>query len=242
MSVLILAPHCDDVPFSLGGTLLQGALGADIRTLIVFSQSRHTAAEPGTAPLEATTATRYHEERIAGQIAHYDVSFLGFPEPFARPGYGSLLEIFDEDRDPFLDPVWPEVSRIVGPLIQSHKGVILAPLGYGNHVDHRMVSRLLRDNLENRNLIPIFYEDLTYAAVRDDEILSRLSPNDSHNRFYALKMPMPSLDPKLELLRVYKSQMTEDYYQALLYHWNKHKGEYLWITRAGEAALEKLKI
>ncbi len=55
MKVLILSPHCDDVPFSLGGCLINGYLGEDVEVINMFSKSAYTLNNKGNADIEATT-------------------------------------------------------------------------------------------------------------------------------------------------------------------------------------------
>ncbi len=41
-NVIMLSPHCDDIPLSLGASLLAGEWGADVHVVVIFSVSRYS--------------------------------------------------------------------------------------------------------------------------------------------------------------------------------------------------------
>ena len=61
--VLLLSPHCDDGPLSIGAGLLAGVFGPDVEELLVYSRSRYTQFTPGTGEVAATSALRQAEEQ-----------------------------------------------------------------------------------------------------------------------------------------------------------------------------------
>ncbi len=172
-NVLILSPHCDDIPLSLGGALLTGFFGPNVHVVVVFSVSRYTKDKMGNAHQRLTTAKRTEEEKKAASIAKYSVSFLGFGEPFARPGFNHLDEICVKKRNPKSDPVWKQVNTVLHKILRKHEGITVSPLGYGYHIDHKIVSLVIREYCSlDENFIPVFFEDLPYAAHRDQKAIS----------------------------------------------------------------------
>ena len=240
---MILAPHCDDVPLSLGGTLLEGYFGTDVHVVIVYSKSRYTKDQRGDALLEPTTSTRKKEEMLAAISAGYSVSFLDFGEPFVRAGFDTLDDICDEKREPQIDPVWPMVLATIETTLKSHDGLVLAPLGCGSHVDHRMLNMAFRHILNwTTNCIPALYEDLPYAANCDPEVLRSLAKENTPRigDLGRLKLPVPSIGGKRALLSLYESQMTDEYSEAVTKHWLVHRCEHIWVSEKGRRAIETL--
>ena len=142
--VLILSPHCDDAPLSLGASLVARLLGTTVRVVVIFSRSSYTRLEGCTAPVRRTTALRITEERRAARAAGYKATFLPFPEPFVRPGYRTLGDVLDRRRRPEQEANWAAVRDSLLQIMRPHQGPILAPLGCGDHIDHRAVTACFR--------------------------------------------------------------------------------------------------
>ncbi len=138
--VLMLSPHCDDIPLSLGAGLLAGEWGDDVRVLVIFSVSRYTLRNGWDNDPQAATALRNDEERRVAAAAGYAVEFLGLPEPGVRPGYSEIGDIFNPGRPFEPDPVWPELRGRLLAILAGQTGTVVSPLGVGRHIDHRMVA------------------------------------------------------------------------------------------------------
>jgi len=242
MKVLILSPHCDDVPLSLGGALLNHYFGNDVSVTVVFSVSKYTKNQKGNAECKLTTKIRKTEEKKAAKIAGYHVSFMDFEEPFVRPGFNKLEDICDRNRIPQMDLVWSKVKSSLLSIIENQIGIILAPLGFGDHIDHKIVSMIFRENyISLSRCIPMFYEDLPYASNCKKEFLDEILPQESrHNNFKRVLTQCVPLNEKLNLIKNYKSQITDEYVIAIKDHWNENKGEFIWTTNEGELALNEI--
>jgi LmbE family N-acetylglucosaminyl deacetylase len=206
-----------------------------VEVAVVFTRSRFTLSERGTAPMLPTTRLRIKEEHRAAEIAGYRATFLPFAESYGRPGLSTPREILDPRRDPRNDPVWPGVREAVRELVRDHRGPVLAPLGCTSHIDHRIVSLAARELPEEdpgRELA--FYEDLPYAAFLPREILESLVPThpsgDPYERF---PLRGGSLESKIALLRSYPSQMNGGILDQVRLHWEGTGGENLWRRRQG---------
>ncbi len=236
--VLLLSPHCDDVPLSLGAALLAGVFGPDVAELLVFSRSRYTQFTPGTGDIEATTALRAAEEQHAAKLAGYSVTFMGFPEPFARPGYTVMGEIFDPARPLPGETIWAEVHTALLARLRAHRGPVIGPLGCGDHMDHRIVTACLREYMEmTPDAIPLFYEDLPYAARPTlAQIAARVPSSWQGEPFVPVTLRGASLAAKLALLtEAYPSQLGEKDLQEVASHWARRSGaEVIWVPAGCE--------
>ena len=227
--VLILSPHCDDVAFSLGASAMAREWGADVRAAAIFSRSRYIIGRGWETDEATATDIRNTEERRAAALAGYRVEFMGLPEPGVRSGYTQIGDIFSPDRPVEQDPIWPEVGARLDALLRGFEGVVLAPLGIGHHVDHRMVTRWFRAAVARfPSIVPGFYEDLPYAARFTSQDIRRLAPDGLGLR--PVLFSGGSLTEKLRLLRVYGSQVSEDDYDSVAAHWDcRGRAELVWL-------------
>jgi LmbE family N-acetylglucosaminyl deacetylase len=237
--VLILSPHCDDVAFSLGASMMAREWGAvatgnDVTGAVIFSESRYSLLRGWDNDVAAQTAVRNAEELAAADMAGYRVEFLGFPEPGVRSGYAKVTDIFSPDLDFTLDPVWAAVDARLRQLLRGFDaaggGIVLAPLGIGHHVDHRMTAAVFRSALPDLPRVqPAFYEDLPYAARFSSQEIRRLVPADLALR--PVLFSAGKLEDKLRLLRVYESQVSADDYDSVAAHWDcRGRAELVWMT------------
>ena len=222
---LILSPHCDDVPLSLGAALLARALGP-VRVLVVFSRSRYF----GGVFLEdesRVTELRHGEELRAAAMAGYEVGFLEFGEPGSRPGFTMLGEAFDAKRRVEDDPVYADVAGSVERLLEEGTRV-LAPLGCGGHIDHRIVSRIARETGVVARDRMAYYEDLPYAYQRDPRKTLPLVPPGCESH----RLPSAGCAPKEALLGCYQSQLRESDLERIREHLERFEGESIWLPPA----------
>lgn len=230
-NVIMLSPHCDDIPLSLGASLLAGEWGADVHVVVIYSLSRYTLGRGWDNEPEAATATRNAEERRAAELAGYTVEFLGFPEPGVRPGYTQVTDIFNPDLSFDPDPIWQPMRERLLEILGSHSGVAVSPLGIGRHIDHRMVTACFREaSAASSRLIPAFYEDLPYAGRFSSRDIMRLVPQEIGGARLAPRLlTQGRLEDKMRLLAVYESQLSEDDYGSVADHWAcRGRAELVW--------------
>jgi LmbE family N-acetylglucosaminyl deacetylase len=230
MHTVILSPHCDDAPLSLGAALLGGALGTRPDVHLVFAMSRHIKGNGCQGSVASVTATRQAEERRAALLAGYTPIFWDLPEPFVRPGFEQFRDIFDPLREPSADLVWGSVIEIADRYLSGNVDAICAPLGCGNHIDHRIVRDAAIRWCASRGLLErlALYEDLPYAGHRP---LERVDQD-------ARSVPLPlepltlraaPVDDKLALLECYPSQLDTRDVLAVAEHASRVGGERLWV-------------
>lgn len=245
MKVLILSPHCDDVPLSLGGSLINGYLGKNIEVIIVFSKSAYTENNKGNADITETTKVRRNEEKIAAEKLGYEVTFWDYGEPFVRPGFKLLKDVCNPSRDPKDDPVWLTINKRVERLLKDYRGIVIAPLGCGNHIDHRIINMAVNEFYKNnsnlKNIYPAFFEDLPYFSERDVWRVDQLKKNmPDRLSFFQHCFEFKDVDKKLNVLHSYASQMNKEYYKSIIDHWNNYRGEFIWVTNNTKAILSML--
>src|SRR5258708_4343184 len=229
---MILSPHCDDVPLSLGAALLNQSFGVEPLVPVFFSVSRYTKNGLGCAA--EVTALRNSEELRASSTAGYAASFLGFPEPFVRPGFNSFNAVFDTRRNEEDDPIWPSVRKVTERLLTKNGGLTIVPLACGGHIDHRIVHRsVLAACATNPELQIGFYEDWPYCAfLTESEILARI-PSLPGITFRPVLIDR-GLEEKLGLLQVYQSQIRPEQLEGLRKYWNRKGGERVWLPETFE--------
>lgn len=155
---LFLSPHLDDAIFSCGGRILAAA-SAGMRVVIatLFSHARRGASETGAY------RARRAEDRLAAGLLGAETQWLGMRDaPFRthvrRTFRGLLYTDYVEEERWILEAV-RRLSALVG---QLKPALLYAPLGVGNHVDHRVTFAAAR-----RLGLPFsFYEDRPYCFVR----------------------------------------------------------------------------
>jgi LmbE family N-acetylglucosaminyl deacetylase len=204
-----LAPHCDDICFSLGAHARRRQSGL---LLTVFPVGGYIAAS-GCSKEEITTI------RLAEDAAFARAS--GLTNCFLEIEGASVL-----GRDPF-DLAWAETNaeRIEAKLIGAVVGIaarrraaerpwLFCPAGIGGHVDHAAVRTVVSRNIERLGAAYRvgFYEDLHYASAEAAraagvEALLGAHPGAPLSRYV---LPVgENLDAKIGFLRLYPSQFQE---------------------------------
>lgn len=238
--VLMLSPHCDDIPLSLGASLLAKQWGDEVHVVVIFSTSRYTLANGWNNDPQATTMTRNAEEIRAAHAAGYTVEFLRFPEPGVRPGYTQITDIFNPSLPFDPDPIWQPLRERLLDLLSRHEGIAVSPLGIGYHIDHRMVAACFCEAAESSGrFTPVFYEDLPYAARFSSRDIRRTVPAELRGTSYApMLLSRGRLPDKIELLGAYESQLSEDDYGSVTDHWEcRARGELVWWPESQQMSL-----
>ncbi len=206
---IYLSPHLDDAVFSCGGTIaLQRARGERVLVVTVCAGVPSESAPPppllaeGLDALGITAAElvrhRLAEDRAA--MAVLGVSYEWKEELdaiFRMPGhYGTLAGLLGPiaDGDPLV-PACRELARRVAP-----GAMLYAPLGVGEHVDHRIVC----DAALSAGRPVLLYEDFPYA-MNDVHALQRRASTFSLTE--ELSFVDRGLELRIDASEQYRSQL-----------------------------------
>lgn len=182
----VLSPHLDDAMWSLGVILQELAAGGHpVQVITIFSDTTQT------------TIRKAEDNNVlsnAGCLAtHLDFSDAVLD---GRP----VADVFDETYIPQAE-VAERIARRVQDLLPA-KATVLAPSGFGVHVDHlttRSVAELLEAHV-------VYYEDLPYAA-RDVRLANAQAFFASRQLHRQPITTNPTLiDEHIRLYNLYKSQ------------------------------------
>lgn len=181
--VTVLSPHFDDVPLSLGQSLLDGALAeARVEVRVVFGRTNWTRlVHPTRERATPVGWWRRIEESVAARSFGYRWQAAGWEEVVLRWGTLDTSRLLDPALDLDRDPLVEEVADWIGAALDAEPDVLLAPAGIGSHVDHRIVAlaatRARRHRTGTAHLSAVgFYEDRPYAAHVDASELERQLP------------------------------------------------------------------
>lgn len=221
-SVVILSPHSDDAALSAAALFARGDKKPKVVT--IFSKSAWSRTG-GHAPdrVKEITARRRREDSLAMQRLGAGVpSRLNLKEAPLRH-YRSMADILGDKIDPSdFDTIKAVAKKLKAVLTQPRSCILVAPLGLGGHVDHLIVREVARAT-KTGGLA--FYEDLPYAAIlKHRGTLSRtISRNVRRSgrplvQSLTLSLHAAEFQVKLEALRHYRSQLTENDFALVSYH------------------------
>jgi LmbE family N-acetylglucosaminyl deacetylase len=225
---LLLAPHCDDIAYSLAGRLLSGAeSGARLQLLTIFSESRFAPYAPGVTSQAQVSALRHAEESRFCAALHLEHARLGLAEAPLR-GYPDLDSLFIDSDLPLEDPMVACLEQRLRQHIEDDAPArVFAPLGVGGHVDHR-VTRAAAQRVFGNACALFFYEDLPYAGELSASELDRQLTRDAQGLRPLLTPLGDWLQDKLERLAAYPSQVAGKDLESVVTHAHLIGGERVW--------------
>jgi hypothetical protein len=228
--ILVLSPHFDDAPLSLGQSLLDGSLARHQVTVgVVFGRTNWTQwfyPTPGRAPL--VSAIRCGEEAVAAARFGFRLRVGGRREAILRTGDLSPDAILDPTFDPTTSGELPAVVELARRWAAASE-VVLAPAGLGHHVDHRLVTAAATQLAAGGARVG-FYEDRPYAcSMGDDEIGDAVRAVDA--ALVALPVSPPIGAEKHRRLW-YPSQLDEFFHTAMRLDEELGRRERIWVPDA----------
>lgn len=186
-TLFIMSPHLDDALWSLGGVLqILTQAGHSVCVVTVFSET-------------TDTPVRKAEDTEALAAAGCSIEHLDFADAIldGRPVQAVFNESFVPDAR-VVAMIARRVEAIVPP-----QATVLAPSGFGAHVDH-LTTRAVGMALQNRRVV--FYEDMPYAArtVRLANARDFLAARGLQR--YTIVVSPPVIARHIELYNLYASQ------------------------------------
>lgn len=214
--ILLLAPHSDDIAYSLGATMMSPLWRGrtDLTILTLFTRSRHAPYLQTESEDEITRVRVQEDRRYAERLGARFVEGP-FGEAMTR-GYPDIRSIYLV-RSPEDDPAFGDVATYLEPLLAPGGGYrfVVAPLAIGGHIEHDVVFRIVSTMAR----IPaLFYEDQPYAADYSDFYLERfLERRLGSGRAGLVCASAGAVEEKVENLRIYASQFEPE--DAAPLHW-----------------------
>lgn len=243
-NIVVISPHFDDVPLSLGESLRSGTLsGHRIRVRTVFGRTNWTSLmhpTPGRAPL--VSLWRRLEESLASLVFGYRWSAANWPEVVLRTQNLDATSFLDAEVDLGEEPLVAQIrswlasvaadavdvgSRTDGRVdarwcprrCRRRSGgrpdLLLVPSGLGGHLDHMIIAQAASDLLADCPVPIGFYEDRPYRSYVDDgDVALRIRHLVGDAESVAVSPPVRR-GTQTRIRLCYPSQMTSYFREAM---------------------------
>lgn len=226
MKIYILSPHIDDAAFGLALTISR-CTNKQIPVTIIncFTVTKWTAVSVETKEVNAVSRLRKTEDEafyktFNGKINIINLDLLDAP---LRNGYIFQNQPFQQNELELIE----ELKK----LLQLHvDGLLLCPLGIGNHIDHSICMEAVAQLYKNLGVL--FYEDLPYAyRITAGELTTHIKNAEKRLQVQFINYTEGLMDctiDKEQAIRIYKSQMNDEICSEIVAHMNALSGERLW--------------
>lgn len=156
--VVAVAPHADDLAFSIGGAVLGRDRTTALHVVTVFTESAYAPGlAPGTPAAEIGLVRAAEDQRWCRRVGARREA-LGFGDASVR-GFDEVTE-----RSAAPDAVGAAVAGALRDVLLARPdATVLCPAGLGGHVDHRIVRDAVLA-VEGRVGPVVLYEDIPYVA------------------------------------------------------------------------------
>lgn len=212
--VVLIAPHPDDVAYSIGGLAAKLARYTTLELVTVFARSAWAVPRAlRHAGFKTITAVRQKEDLNFCHRLGMRLHTLDFADS-SLSGYDAVSERESRySNDPRPARVLESLSRL---LTNVAPDMVLAPAAIGGHVDHRIVRDVVR-RMNVRNWRIAFYEDLPYAAEFSLASLTAALQRDGLRPLRTVNIDT-TFNIKLAALWDYQSQTEHDTADAVVRH------------------------
>ena len=234
--VLVVSPHFDDVPLSLGQSLVDGDLrSCRVQVRVAFGRTNWTRwVHPTPGRARPVSWWRRAEEFVASLRFRYRWRAASWAESLLRTGDLDPSSFLDPHPDLSSDPLVGELAGWLADLVGSADGaadLVLVPAGIGGHVDHRLIA-LAAVALLERTTVPVgFYEDRPYVAyLADDELRAQLPPLGPEPEVVAVSGPVTAATQR-RVRRSYPSQIDAYFEEAMARDRDRGSCERVWFPR-----------
>lgn len=239
LELTILSPHRDDAAFSLSVALSYWSkLSLKLSVVNFFTVSEYA---PHALSTRASTisAIRTREDHSALSAIDGGIRVEAFNLLDAPLRFGIGADAICRSETAALQST-SEIDAL-GLRLRKYfeRGLVLAPLALGDHVDHLAVSKAAQASSMRHKLG--FYEDLPYATwTSESTFRHRLHKTEQHTgvhlRSVVIRNRNFTVAHKRRLINRYRSQITpEEAASIAQYACNYGGGERVWIPRYSSA-------
>ncbi len=237
--ITVLSPHLDDAAFSLYLWLARwSSASLQLRVVNFFTVSSYAPRTPSTSP-NVISDIRKREDRQALSLIStgIGVECLDLLDAPLRLGIG-VDRVCNPDAARLQDGL--DADALGGELRKYFaQGLVLAPLGLGNHIDHLAVREAAISASAYRKLG--FYEDLPYAAWTPVRALhNRISETEQRTglrlRPCVIRSDHAAISRKGRVIGKYQSQIGRRDASAIVRFASTYRGgERIWIPKHSRA-------
>ncbi len=232
---MVVSPHFDDVPLSLGQSLRDGALSeCDVAVEIVFGRTNWTNwVHPTRSRARVITGWRRFEEAMASRRFGYRWHCADWEEALLRWGVVAGGDrLLDPSADLSDEPLVTQVGEWLSAVVASRTRrpeVVLVPAGLGGHVDHRIVA-LAALGVHHEIDVPVgFYEDRPYVShLAPEQVRAQLGALGLELEPVVVSRPIAESTQK-RVRRCYPSQIDEYFVEAMRRDVLEHNSERVWF-------------
>jgi hypothetical protein len=240
----IVSPHRDDVPFSLFLSLSRWrSLPLKVHVVTIFTVSVYAPRACSLAGdfeqiRSAVTSLRKREDRRIFHLIDKKITLEALDLLDAPLRLGISADSVCRPQNPCIE-TRPEVEMLSRHFRKYfRRGLVLAPLALGDHVDHLTVRAAAIKSSVRQKLG--FYEDLPYAACVSERSLQRAVSNAECSTGIKLKSAVIHqkryISRKRSIAGLYQSQISRDDATAIArFAANYGGGERIWIPKHGRA-------
>jgi len=203
-----ISPHLDDAVLSAGGLITYLKDKGKVKIITIFTKTSAKISKPIKEFVRSCNHSNSKDlfrerEKEDKKLCHYlkiGYLHLGFSDALWRDGYDSMKDIFEAKINSTKkeEDLEKSIIKKLKKIIKNTKNTtIFAPLSIGNHIDHRIVNKICRENYTN----VIYWEDYPYNLK--SSLSEELVKKNSLLYFEFNK----NLDTKDNLIKFYKSQI-----------------------------------
>jgi LmbE family N-acetylglucosaminyl deacetylase len=206
--IAVLSPHPDDIALSIGGTVCQFPEDVEVTFVTVFTHTVFAPGNPKSMSAEEVSRIRCQEEQQFADSVHADLHSLHFSDT-------SILQYSEKEMqgDYQADPRTKAVFERIDHTLQSlSPDLIFAPLGLGEHIDHRIVFEAVKQSpYAQEHAFLLYYEDVPYVwYVGAENVPALVNSRIGEQALPILVDITTDKEKKHEALLIYQSQINPD--------------------------------
>ncbi len=222
---LIFSPHCDDVAFSLGGSIINNFL-KNIIVCTIYTKTNYYLNK--SEKIKNVTKTRLNEEIKVFRNLGISYTFLNFNDSEGRE-YFSENEYISPSNNPKKDSSFIRVKNKIYQIVNKKKDkILLFPLGIGYHVDHRILFEIGKE-LSKKGHFVLFYEDVGYKMTEKNDLIQTYV-RENFPQLASRTFFFNNVEDKIKLCEEYKTQISKEIINNINKIARKREGERVWST------------